>query len=154
MKSFLVTTGVNQIPCDLLLETDTSKNLNLIEKGTLEKFLTEKGVALLQVSKESSRYVKPIKKLLTKYSNHNNKNEIRVALPDSNGTLHYFALAIEPCFEVPNDIVPLLCPVDDGELCISWESASYNGSIAVVMDHGRRDRIPHQNLPLSLLLIL
>lgn len=132
LQSFHVSTGAKTLPCDLLIETNISKSLNLVEKGGLDKLIMQNGSALLQVSKAPWRHFRRIKNLITKHINQINNSGIRVTLPDDAGSLHYFVLSIKPRLENPNDISMLPCTVNGGELYIARESANFSGSIAVL----------------------
>lgn len=131
LKDYQVTTGVKTSPCDLLIETDISESLNLLKKDGLDKLLTWNGSALLQVSKIPRRHFRLIKKIITRCINQNSDSGFKVRLTNHAGSLHYFALSIQPCFETPNNISSLPCKVKDGELHISRQAEDSPGSIAV-----------------------
>ena len=91
-KNFHVSTGTKIQYCDLLVEANISKSMNLVEKGGLGKIISNNGSALLQVSKKQRRSFRWVKKHITKHINQINKSGISVKLPDDEGALHYFHL--------------------------------------------------------------
>lgn len=130
-KNFRVSTGTKIQHCDLLVEANISKSLNLVEKRGLGKIISSNGSALLQVSKAQRRF-RWVKRFIAKHVNQINNSGIRVTLPDDTEVLHYFAIVIKPSFENPNEISLLPCTINSGELHIARESAYLPGSIAVL----------------------
>lgn len=130
-ENFRVSTGAKIQHCDLLVEANISKSLNLVEKGGLGKIISNNGSAFLQVSNAQRRF-RWVKRFIAKHINQINNSGISVKLPDETGALHYFAVSIKPSFENPNEISLLPCTINSGELHIARESAHLPGSIAVL----------------------
>lgn len=131
-KCHVSTDKLDATPCDLMIETNITKNLNLIEKGGLDKFITKNGSALMQISSPSRLNSGRIRRFVTRCIQQNNSKGVRIALPDDAAALHYFALYISPSLENPSDIIILPCTINRDELYIPKELSSRSGSIAVL----------------------
>lgn len=119
-------------PYELLIETEISKNLALVENGGLDKIISKNGSALLQVKRAPWQRFGWMEKFITRPIKQISNRGIRIALPHDAGAMHYFVLSITPSLENPVDIMLLPCTVNNGELYIPRESANFSGSIAVL----------------------